>query len=247
LSDIMDEVKRAIALVALAVGMLVLAAMMLTLGTMLWLDEWVFGSIGWGVVHGSSFMIATAVVAVLVILPNSGPRLAAAFGISLVVAVVVGVVLGLRLTNQAWDWAGDSFFGGLAWPDGSAISAFDRPVVVAVLALAVAFGAIGCLVGFLFGEGAAGRLGDAIGGLLVGALVGGLLGGLLGVPMSWGIAVAVGLAVFLILLAVLAPILVLPAADWDGLKKRMTPSQTIETTKETIEWVREQMPLGRKS
>jgi len=27
----------------------------------------------------------------------------------------------------------------------------------------------------------------------------------------------------------------------------LLPNQTIETTKETIEWVREQMPLGRKS
>ena len=33
----------------------------------------------------------------------------------------------------------------------------------------------------------------------------------------------------------------------DSLKARFTPSQTIETTKETIEWVREQTPLGRKS
>jgi hypothetical protein len=247
LSEIMDEVKRAIVLVAVAAGLLVLAAIMLTLGTMLWLDEWVFGSIGWGVVHGSSFMIATAVVAVLVILPNSGPRLATAFGISLVAAVVVGVVFWLRLTNQAWGWVGDSFFGSLAWPDGSAISAFDRPVAVAVLVLAVICGVLGLLIGFLSGEGAAGRLGDAVGGLLVGALVGGLLGGLLGVPMSWGIAVAVGLAIFLILLPVLALILVLPSADWDGLKKRLIPNQTIETTKETIEWVREQMPLGRKS
>ncbi len=247
LSEIMDEIKRAFALVALAVSLLVLAAIMLTLGTMLWLDEWAFGSIGWGVVHGSSFMIATAVVAVLVILPNSGPRLGAAFAISLLAAVVAGIVFGLRLTNQAWGWVGDSFFGSLAWPDGSAISAFDRPVIVAVLVLATICGALGLLIGFLAGEGAAGRLGDAVGGLLVGALVGGLLGGVLGVPMSWPIAAAVGLAVFLILLPVLALILVLPSADWDGLKKRLTPNQTIETTKETIEWVREQMPLGRKS
>jgi len=82
---------------------------------------------------------------------------------------------------------------------------------------------------------------------LVGAVAGGLLGGLTGVPMSWGIAVAVGLASFLILLPILALVLVLPATDWDELKERLTPNVTIDTTKETIEWVREQMPLGRKS
>ena len=35
--------------------------------------------------------------------------------------------------------------------------------------------------------------------------------------------------------------------DTAKLRDRFVPVQTIETTKETIEWVREQMPLGRKS
>ena len=35
--------------------------------------------------------------------------------------------------------------------------------------------------------------------------------------------------------------------DTDALKARFYPTQTIETTKETIEWVRERTPLGRKS
>ena len=35
--------------------------------------------------------------------------------------------------------------------------------------------------------------------------------------------------------------------DKEKLRARFVPDQTIETTKETIEWVREQMPLGRKS
>jgi hypothetical protein len=35
--------------------------------------------------------------------------------------------------------------------------------------------------------------------------------------------------------------------DTEALKARFYPNQTIETTKETIEWVRERLPLGRKS
>ena len=65
--------------------------------------------------------------------------------------------------------------------------------------------------------------------------------------MSWGISIAVALAVFLPVYAVLAAILVLKNADFEELKNHLLPNQTIETTKETIEWVREQMPLGRKS
>ena len=247
LSEIMSEIKRALALIAAALALIALAGLMLTLGTVLWLDEWAFGSIGWGVVHGAAFFVTTAVVAVLVILPNSGARLGMAFGVSLIVAVVTGVVFGLRLTSHAWGWVGDTFFGGLAWPDGSIVSTADRPVVVAVLVLAVLCAVIGGLIGLGLGEGAADRLGSAFGGALVGALVGALLGGLLGVPMSWGCAVATALAVFLVVLPILALILVLPVADWGELKNRLIPNKTIETTKETIEWVREQMPLGPKS
>jgi hypothetical protein len=247
LSEIMDEIKRAIALLALAAVLLLLAAVMVTLGTILWLDEWAFGSIGWGVLHGSGLLISLSVIAALVVLPNSGGRLGAAFFISLVVAVVAGAVFWLRLTNQAFGWLGDSFFGSLAWPDGNAISNADRPVVVAVIVLAVLSAAIAGLLGLLAGEGALDRLGSAVGGAIVGGLVGGLLGGLLGVPMSWGCAVAAGLAVFLFTLPILALVMVLPNADWGEFKKRLMPNQTIETTKETIEWAREQMPLGRKS
>ncbi len=35
--------------------------------------------------------------------------------------------------------------------------------------------------------------------------------------------------------------------DTEKLKDRFVPDQTIDTTKETIEWVRAQTPLGRKS
>ena len=55
------------------------------------------------------------------------------------------------------------------------------------------------------------------------------------------------LAVFLILYPALAGFFVIRSTDFGELKKRFMPNQTIETTKETIEWVREQMPLGRKS
>ena len=35
--------------------------------------------------------------------------------------------------------------------------------------------------------------------------------------------------------------------DAEALKARFLPRQTMDTTKETIEWVRAQTPLGRKS
>jgi uncharacterized membrane protein len=91
------------------------------------------------------------------------------------------------------------------------------------------------------------RIAGAVGIAIVAVAVGGLLGALLGVPISWGIAIAVSLALFLIVYPILAAILVLRKADFEELKNHFMPYQTIQTTKETIEWVREQMPLGRKS
>ena len=248
LSEIMGELKRAAALAGVAIALLFLAGMVASIGSILWLDEWIFGSIGWGALHGSEFLIAVAVTLVLLIIPASAPRVGLALFVSLIAGVAVFLVLWLTLTSRAWGWVGSTFFGGLTWPfDGHAISAADRPIAVGVIVLAVLLGLVGVLIGLAVGSGLFNRIAAALGVGLLAAFVGGLLGALTGVPMSWGIAVAVGLAIFLAVWPVLAAILVLQKADFEALKNRFVPNQTIETTKETIEWVREQMPLGRKS
>ena len=248
LSEIMDEIKRVIALGSIALAIFALAGVMALVGSVLWLDEWVFGSIGWGALHGTTLLIAITVTLLMLIIPHAAPRLGLAFLAALLVAVVVAVILWLQLSSRACGWVGDSFFSSLTSPfDGHAVSATDRPIAAGVIVLAAVFGVVGAIVGFLLESGALNRAAAAVGIAIVGALLGALLGGLLGVPMSWGIAVAVALAVFLVLYAVLAAIFVLRNADFEELKNRLLPNQTIETTKETIEWVREQMPLGRKS
>jgi hypothetical protein len=247
LSEIMAEIKRAAALAGAALACLFLAGVVAFVGSILWLDEWVFGSIGWGVLHGPTLLIAIAVTLVMLIIPHAAPRLGLAFLVALVVAVIVGVVLWLQLTSRALGWVGSTFFGGLTWFDGHAVSAADRPIAAGVIVLAVLLAVVGAIVGLVVASGFLTRIGAAVGIAIAGAVIGGLLGALLGVPMSWGIAIAVGLAVFLIVYPILAAILVLRKADFEELKNRLLPNQSIETTKETIEWVRAQMPLGRKS
>ena len=251
LSEIMDQVKRAIALGGAALALLFLAGMLIFVGSVLWLDEWVFGSIGWGVLHGGSLLIAVAVTLVLLIIPNSGSRIGLAFFVAVAVAVLFGLILWLQLSSRFWGWVGDgNFFGlfrGLTWFDGHAVAAADRPIAAGAISLAVLFGLAGAIVALILGSGVVGRIGLAAGVAIVAAVIGALLGALLGLPVSWGCSIAVGLALFLILYPILAAVFVLRNADWDELKKRLIPNQTIETTKETIEWVREQMPLGRKS
>jgi hypothetical protein len=247
LSEIMNELKRAAALGGIALALLFLAGMLTFVGSILWLDEWIFGSIGWGVLHGSTCLIAVAVTLVLLIIPHSTPRIGLAAFAALVAAAVVFLILWLQLSSRAWGWVGDNFFGGLAWFDGHAVSAADRPIAAGVIVLAVLFGVLGAIAGLVLGGSALRRIAGAVGIAIVAAAVGGLLGALLGVPISWGIAIAVSLALFLIVYPILAAILVLRKADFEELKNHFMPYQTIQTTKETIEWVREQMPLGRKS
>ena len=90
----------------------------------------------------------------------------------------------------------------------------------------------------------AGRSAAAIGLAILGLLVGAIVA----IDFSLAVAIALGLAVALALWPALVGIdTYRRGLDIDGLKKRFYPRLTIETTKETIEWVRKQRPLGPKS
>jgi uncharacterized membrane protein YqjE len=250
LSEIMDVVKRAAALGGIAVALVFLAGMLVFVGTILWLDEWIFGSIGWGALHGGTLLLAVAVTLGLLIIPNAAPRIGLGFFVAAVVAIAFGLILWLQLTSRAWGWIGDGnlfgLFKDMTWFDGHLVSAADKPIVAGVVSLAVLFGVVAGIVGLAVGSGLS-RVGLGVGFAVAGAVVGGLLGALLGVPISWGISIAVALVLFLILYPILAAFFVIRKTDFEALKNSLLPNQTIETTKETIEWVREQMPHGRKS
>ena len=57
LGEIVGEVKRMVALGALALGALLMVALLLTIGGLLFLGEWLFGSIGWGVLLGTLLLL----------------------------------------------------------------------------------------------------------------------------------------------------------------------------------------------
>jgi len=246
-AEIADEAKRAAMLGGIALALLFVAGMLASIGSILWLDEWLFGSIGWGPLHGTEFLIAVAATLALLIFPASAGRIGLSVFVGAIAGVVVAVILGLNLTNQGWGWVADHYFSGLTWPlDGHPMAVVDRPIATAVIVLSEVFGIVAFVIALLFGRGIFRRIVTAIGAGIVAAVVGAILGALTGVPISWNIAIAIGLAVFLIVWPGLAAVLVLTHIDVEELKQRFLPQQTIETTKETIEWVREQLPLVRK-
>ena len=63
-SQIAAEIKRFAIAAGIVFGMLVFAGMLVVIGGTLFVGEWLFGSIGWGILHGLEFAVAASVVEV---------------------------------------------------------------------------------------------------------------------------------------------------------------------------------------
>jgi hypothetical protein len=234
LGEILDEVKRLALFGGVALGLVLFAGTLAGIGSILWLGEWWFGSIGWGVLLGTELCIALGVSLVMIGLRTSAGGQGRAVLIGLVVGVIVAVLLGLNLPNRGWTALADSL--ALAVRPEWRILAVAVPITAVVLAL------LGLVAGVARRAGARGAIGLAI----VGALVGAVLGALSAITYSPEVAAAVGVAVGLAIWIALGS-LEARKISMEALKERLLPDETIDTTKETIEWVRERTPLGRKS
>jgi hypothetical protein len=158
----------------------------------------------------------------------------AAFLLAVLVGVIVGVALGLDLTNRGWTLLGDQVAGNLA--------AGDRPLVVATGSLAIIGAVLGLLSGVRSGAMA------AVLGAIAGAILGALLGALTAIALGPRVGAAVGVTVALLVWPAFMGLRVMrQGIDGEQFMSRFWPETTIETTKETIEWVRRRMPLGRGS
>jgi hypothetical protein len=234
MADIVDEVKRMVALIGAAIGILFVAAFLFLIGGILFLGEWLFGSIGWGVLLGFLLLADIALVLVLLALDVKGGRIGSSFAVAAVAGVLVGVVLALNLTHRGWTALGDQL--------AAAYDPQTRAVLLAIAFSAAVLGVLGLLFQMRKGVGA------AIVGLIGGAVVGALLGALTVVEIPVGVGAAIGVLVTLVAWPILAGRDVMrTGVDGEALKKKFTPDETIGLTKETIEWVRARMPLVPKS
>jgi hypothetical protein len=232
LSEIGDEVKRVAVLGGIAIALVLFLGILLPVGLLLFLGEWLFGSIGWGVLLGTELCLAVALSCLAVALGVTGRTLAGAFLLAVVIGAVLAVVLALALPNEGWTRLGDA--SGLNLEPGV------RPLAIAVAVVA----AVGALLGLLSGLRAGGIKG-ALGGLLGGAVLGAIVGALSAIRFGSGPGAALGVAVGLGTWAGLVGAAVARQGfDTEALKARFWPAQTIATTKETVEWLRERTPLG---
>jgi len=234
--EILSEGKRVGILAGIAFGLLLFVGMLLPLGLTLFVGEWLFGSIGWGVLLGAELTIGGAIVLVFAALYVPSQRIVGRLLVALVIGIIVAVLLVLDLPHRAFTSLGASVV--------PSVDPGPRPLVVG-LAIGALIGAIlGILAGFVRRLGGGGTLGAAIGLAILGLLIGALVA----IDYSPAVAVALGLALALALWPTLVGIdTYRRGIDLEALKNRFYPRLTVETTKETIEWVRKQRPLGPKS
>lgn len=154
-------------------------------------------------------------------------RIAVLGGIALGALLVLTVLLPIGLLL----FLGDLVFGSIGW--GVLLGSFVL-IDLAVLAALVAVGV------------APSRIGPALLAALGIAIVVLAPGILLHLPVRpWaGLSLLIGLVAWPV---VTGYRVARAGIDMQALKRRFYPTQTIETTKETIEWVRARTPLGPKS
>jgi hypothetical protein len=234
-AEILDEIQRVALLVGLAIAAVFTVSLLLPIGLSLFVGETLFGSMGWGILHGTLLLLGVGMAAVLVALGVGGGRVGIDLLIGALAGLAVGLVLGLNLTNRFWAGLGNSFAASIG-PD-------VRPIIVAAVVSAVLLGLLGVVAGARGG----GFIGAFVGGV-GGAISGALLGILTAIALGPRVGAAIGVTVALIIWPIAMSIGVARrGVDTDELRDRFWPDETIETTKETIEWVRERTPLGPRS
>jgi uncharacterized membrane protein YqjE len=225
--EIGGALKTAAALGGCALLLILLGSTIFSVGLFLWIGEWAFGSIGWGGLLGMELCVAIGVVVLLGLMGLGWSRT----GLALVLAVAFAVV-ALPVAYQSWKQIplGLSITG---WPEEAQRTVWAvLDVVWGVAIFTILFGVLTV------------RWRDwdiTRDSMYTGAIVGACVGILSVTHSVVAIAIAVGLCAWPIWAGIL---LAGHGVDMDKLKARYLPNQTIDTTKETIEWMREQLPLG---
>jgi hypothetical protein len=232
-TEIAEGIKRVAALIGGAVALVFFAVILLVVGSSLFISEWLLGSIGWGVLHGVLLFAGIAMACVLLAVGIAGDRLARAFALGAVVAVVISLLYGLALTNQLFATIARNLFPNL--------DPANAPLVVGL--------ALGALVGLVLGAVVAatavsdsgGRATAVIGGIVLGAAIGAFSAISFQYQIGIGIGIAVGYVAWIALMGVDVS---RTGIDVEALQARFIPTRTIETGKETLEWLQKRMPPG---
>ena len=230
LDGIVAELKVIAALAGVILAVAFFLSVLLAIGGTLFLGEWLFGSIGWGVALGALLSIALIVATAMVLVGAPRRVVVTPLTWGVVLGMVVSVVLGANLARRASEHVATQLRSG-ALPN---LDPGWAPALVGIAVAAIVLGVIG-----LIALGRVGGPGGAVAGLVLGAIVGGLIGwGWAGLTFSWHGAVAVGISVGLLAWIVLMPAWMLRAGvDPTARFRRLWPKELYETAMQTKEWL----------
>lgn len=161
----MGEISVVAAAVGVAIGALILVAFLIPIGLFLFFGEWLFGSLGWGVLLGTELLLLVAAAGVLAVL-RAG-RVVRSIVVAFLLGTIVAILFGTNAPNLLYSAIADQLGttndpGEFAFLVGGAIGA-------------VVFGLLGLIAGARNGT-----VGDAVRGLVGGAILGGVAGALVG-------------------------------------------------------------------
>jgi hypothetical protein len=234
MSAIGGQIARMAGLVGCAIALVALIGMLLFIGGSLFLAEWLLGSMGWGVLHGVLLFAGMALAAIMVGIGHSPGRVAGWFVLALVLGIGLAVVLALDLLNQLYQALGDALIPG--------IDPAYRTILAGALTGAVVIGILAIIPAALTGGA------RAVGVIVLGLLAGAALGAFTAITFGWRTGFGVGLtAAYILWIVFLVADLFRVGIDDEALKNRFYPRQTIDTTKETLEWLKRRMPRGNES
>lgn len=234
-SAIKGEITRVLALAGIAIAVVLFALILVVIGTSLFLGEWLLGSIGWGVLHGTLLFAAIALACTVAALGMSSGRIGRAFIIAVILGVIVGVGLALGLPNRAYRSIGESML--------PTVEAGIRPLVAGMILVGVVGLVIG-VIGAFRASGAGARVSSILGATVVGVVLGAISAIEAGAQVGAAIGITVG---YLVWIALMAMDIARSGVDTDALMARFYPTQTIETSKETLAWLQSKMPPGTGS
>ncbi len=233
MGEIAGAVGRIVALAALAIAVVLFGGLLTVIGGSLFLAEWLLGSMGWGVLHGILLAIAVAVSAGVLAVGMPAGRVARWFLVAIVIGLAVGGVLGLELPNH--------LYKGVAESAGLSVEAGVRPLVAGLLVGALLGLVLGVVVAAMAVDSGGVRAATVTGLVAVGVLVGAISAITFGPQVGAAVGITVG---YLTWIGLMAVDLGRTGVDTEALKNRFYPSATIETSKETLEWLQKRMPPG---
>ncbi len=236
LSEIFAQLKTLSVLGGLVLALGLFLANLVLIGTALFLGEWLFGSLGWGVLHGTLLITGVLTALVLVILGARAGRLAFAFLISALLGVLVAILLGTNVVRRGAELVAAQVAPSLA------LDPAVLPTLTTVVIGAVLVGVVGLVLGAR-GGGFKGAVAGLVGGVVLGALIGWVVG----LEQPWHVAAALGVTVAFLLWPVLQYLMARGMIAPRERFGRLVPRETYEAALETRVWLGERWADRRKT